>query len=99
MPRLIVGGRGDRVQVARKDHPCGLAELGAGDHVVADPLDREPRAEAQGRLHRVGHRPFVVTHRGDRDQRGGQLEQAASRNVAHTETPCWRSTSFNCALS
>ena len=40
-----------------QQHPAVAAQIGPGHHVVAHPLDVQPRAQPEGGLDGVGHRP------------------------------------------
>src|SRR5664279_3338169 len=96
---IVAADRRDGVEVADHQYAAVPLQIGSGHHIVRDPLDREPRAECQRRLHGIGHRSLVVADRRDGDQGGGQSEQATRGLLGHVDTPCARRMSFNCALS
>ena len=77
---------GHRVEVAAEHDPALAAELGAGDDVVADPVDRRAPGASRAAGPRRGRRARVssMAHRRDRDQlrgRAREVDRSASRGV------------------
>ena len=62
-----------RVEVAGDHDPLVPAEFGTGDDRVAVPRDGQVRVGGQGRLDRIRQTLLGATHRGDVDERDGQV--------------------------
>src|SRR4029079_18665929 len=79
-----------RVGVTGEHGALVVTEIGAGDEVVADAIDREPRHGAELRFEPVRDLLLVMALRPDVDELGRERDEI--RQVA----PPWsRSTSFN----
>ena len=96
---VVTVHRRDGVEVAGEEHPLAAPELGAGHDVVPEPLDVEPRAELERRLHGVGHDLLAVADGRDAHERRGQAEQPVRYRIGHIDTPWVRRMSLSCALS
>ena len=57
------------------------AEVGAGHHGVGDPLDLEPRGDAQRRLDVIRDGGFLVADRANVDQLGAAGEEVGHRRL------------------
>ena len=69
------------VGVAGEDHPHRTVEVGPGDEVGADPLDREVRLAAETGLEVIDERSLGVAHRRDRHQIGRGGEEVGCREA------------------
>ena len=67
--------------MAGEHEPHVAAQVGAGDEVVTDPFDREPRHGAQLLFEPIGDRLFVAADRRDVHELRGEREQVASPDV------------------
>ena len=87
--RGLVAVRGNGVEVAGEHDPAVAAELGPRDDVVAEAFDRElRRALPQAALDQVGDLGLVVTHRRDRTELLGQVEQIQPGHVRFSLVTC-----------
>ncbi len=76
--RDVVGDR-HRVEVAGEDDAGRPAQVRAGEHGVADPLDLQAAERTQRRLDRVGQPLLVAGDRRGVDQRAGQLQDVGGQ--------------------
>ena len=98
---VAVGGdtraSGDHcVQMAGQDHSLGSTQVGTGDDIVRDPVDRQPLATLELGDDAGSQGLFVVAGRGDLHQLLGEGKQVGH---AHVATPCSRRIALSWALS
>ncbi len=81
---LVARIRGHGVEMAAEHHPLPPTELGAGDHVLPHPAERQRRRPGtQARLDQIGQLGLLVALRTHCDQRGGESEEVGGVRREH----------------